>query len=70
MNALAVRRGDVITRHDLQRLKLQPGDVLMLGVSAGAPLVHAGQTVAIEIEGVGRLENRFTADTLASGATA
>jgi len=51
-------------------MTLQPGDVLMLGVSAGAPLVHAGQTVAIEIEGVGRLVNRFTADTLASGAAA
>jgi 5-oxopent-3-ene-1,2,5-tricarboxylate decarboxylase/2-hydroxyhepta-2,4-diene-1,7-dioate isomerase len=44
-------------------MTLQAGDVLMLGVSAGAPRVQAGQEVAIEIEGVGRLINRFVADT-------
>lgn len=38
-------------------MTLQPGDVLMLGVSHGAPLARAGQHVAIEIDGVGRLEN-------------
>lgn len=38
-------------------MTLQPGDVLMLGVSHGAPLARAGQRVAIEIEGLGRLEN-------------
>lgn len=43
-------------------MTLQPGDVLMLGASAGAPRVKAGQEVAIEIEGVGRLENRFVAE--------
>jgi len=36
-------------------MTLSPGDVLMLGVSAGAPLARAGQTVAIEIDGLGRL---------------
>jgi 5-oxopent-3-ene-1,2,5-tricarboxylate decarboxylase / 2-hydroxyhepta-2,4-diene-1,7-dioate isomerase len=40
-------------------MTLQPGDVLMLGASADAPRVRAGQEVAIEIEGVGRLVNRF-----------
>jgi len=40
-------------------MTLAPGDVLMLGVSAGAPRVRAGQHVAIEIDGLGRLENRF-----------
>lgn len=40
-------------------MTLQPGDVLMLGVSAGAPRARAGQEVAIEIEGLGRLVNRF-----------
>ena len=43
-------------------MTLQAGDVLMLGVSAGAPRVKAGQEVAIEIEGVGRLVNRFVAE--------
>lgn len=36
-------------------MTLAPGDVLMLGVSAGAPLARARQTVAIEIDGLGRL---------------
>ncbi len=42
---------------------LRPGDVLMLGVGAGAPRVRAGQQVAIEIDGLGRLENRFVAES-------
>lgn len=44
-------------------MTLQPGDVLMLGVSAGAPRVKAGQEVAIGIEGLGRLVSRFVAET-------
>jgi len=40
-------------------MTLVPGDVLMLGVAAGAPRVRAGQHTAIEIEGIGRLENDF-----------
>lgn len=38
-------------------MTLAPGDVLLLGVAAGAPLVRAGQRVAVEIDGIGRLEN-------------
>lgn len=40
-------------------MTLSPGDVLLLGVSAGAPCVRAGQQVRIEIEGLGQLDNRF-----------
>ena len=40
-------------------MTLSPGDVLMLGVSAGAPRVRAGQQVRIEIDGLGQLDNRF-----------
>ncbi len=40
-------------------MTLSPGDVLMLGVSAGAPRVRAGQQVGIAIEGLGQLDNRF-----------
>jgi 5-oxopent-3-ene-1,2,5-tricarboxylate decarboxylase / 2-hydroxyhepta-2,4-diene-1,7-dioate isomerase len=40
-------------------MTLAPGDVLMLSVAAGAPRARAGQDVAIEIEGIGRLENHF-----------
>ena len=45
-------------------MTLAPGDVLMVGVAAGAPRVRAGQQVAIEIDGLGRLENSFQAEPL------
>ena len=41
-------------------MTLLPGDVLMLGVSAGAPRVHAGQQSRIVIEGIGELVNHFS----------
>ncbi|KZT15135.1 2-hydroxyhepta-2,4-diene-1,7-dioate isomerase [Acidovorax sp. GW101-3H11] len=40
-------------------MTLSPGDVLMLGVSADAPRVRAGQQVRIEIKGLGQLDNRL-----------
>jgi 5-oxopent-3-ene-1,2,5-tricarboxylate decarboxylase / 2-hydroxyhepta-2,4-diene-1,7-dioate isomerase len=40
-------------------MTLLPGDVLMAGVAHGAPKARAGQHVAIEIDGLGRLENRI-----------
>ena len=43
-------------------MTLQPGDLLMLGVSFGAPRARAGQHVAIEIDGLGRLENTVMAE--------
>jgi len=43
-------------------MTLSPGDVLLLGVSAGAPRVRAGQQVRIEIEGLGQLDNHFIAE--------
>lgn len=43
-------------------MTLQPGDILMLGVAAGAPQARAGQRVAIEIDGLGRLENAVVAE--------
>lgn len=39
-------------------MTLNCGDVLMLGVSLGAPRVHEGDEVRIDIEGVGSLVNR------------
>jgi 5-oxopent-3-ene-1,2,5-tricarboxylate decarboxylase/2-hydroxyhepta-2,4-diene-1,7-dioate isomerase len=47
-------------------MTLQPGDILMLGVSAGAPQARAGQRVAIEIDGLGRLENTVVAEEVAA----
>lgn len=36
-------------------MTLMPGDILTLGGSQGAPLARAGQTVRIEIDGIGHL---------------
>lgn len=49
-------------------MTLSPGDILMLGVPAGAPLVEAGQRVAVEIAGIGRLENTFIAEQAEAAA--
>jgi 5-oxopent-3-ene-1,2,5-tricarboxylate decarboxylase/2-hydroxyhepta-2,4-diene-1,7-dioate isomerase len=43
-------------------MTLAPGDILMLGVAPGTPSVRPGQRVAIEIDGVGCLENPFVAE--------
>jgi len=43
-------------------MTLQPGDVLLLGASHGAPRARAGQTVRVEIEGVGRIDNPVAAE--------
>lgn len=51
-------------------MTLSPGDLLLAGVPAGAPRVHAGQEVAIEIDGLGRLESTFIAESTATGRQA
>jgi 5-oxopent-3-ene-1,2,5-tricarboxylate decarboxylase / 2-hydroxyhepta-2,4-diene-1,7-dioate isomerase len=43
-------------------MTLVPGDVLSVGVAAGAPRVRAGQTVRIGIDGLGHLQNPFVAE--------
>ena len=45
-------------------MTLHPGDILSIGVSAHAPLAHAGQRVTITIAGVGQLENILVAEEL------
>lgn len=47
-------------------MTLSPGDVLCLGVAAGAPRAHAGQVVRITVEGMGSLENPFVAEEVAA----
>jgi 5-oxopent-3-ene-1,2,5-tricarboxylate decarboxylase/2-hydroxyhepta-2,4-diene-1,7-dioate isomerase len=42
-------------------MMLAAGDILMLGTAAGAPTARAGHGVAIEIEGLGRLEHALVA---------
>ena len=44
-------------------MTLHPGDVLAVGVSAGAPRARAGQQVTIAIEGVGELRHTLVAET-------
>lgn len=46
-------------------MTLQPGDILMLGVAAGAPRCAAGQNFAIECPAIGKLEGRLVAEALA-----
>ena len=43
-------------------MTLRPGDVLMLGVPAGAPRACAGQRFAISIAGLGDLEGSLVAE--------
>jgi 5-oxopent-3-ene-1,2,5-tricarboxylate decarboxylase/2-hydroxyhepta-2,4-diene-1,7-dioate isomerase len=43
-------------------MTLSAGDMLMLGVPAGAPRARAGQRVAIHIDGVGTLESPLVAE--------
>jgi 5-oxopent-3-ene-1,2,5-tricarboxylate decarboxylase/2-hydroxyhepta-2,4-diene-1,7-dioate isomerase len=43
-------------------MTLHPGDVLTVGVAAHAPRARAGQTVTINIDGVGTLENTLVAE--------
>ncbi|BDI03326.1 fumarylacetoacetate hydrolase family protein [Sphaerotilus microaerophilus] len=51
-------------------MTLNPGDVLLLGISQGAPRALPGQTVSIEIDGVGRLTNRLVHDDPSTGSAA
>jgi 5-oxopent-3-ene-1,2,5-tricarboxylate decarboxylase / 2-hydroxyhepta-2,4-diene-1,7-dioate isomerase len=42
-------------------MTLSPGDIVLLGTAANAPIARAGQRVAIEIDGLGRLEHSLAA---------
>lgn len=43
-------------------MTLYEGDVLLVGVPEGAPIVKANDVVRIEVEGIGSLENRVVAE--------
>lgn len=47
-------------------MTLEPGDILLVGVAEGMPLARAGDRVAVEIAGVGRLENPVQAEGAAA----
>jgi 5-oxopent-3-ene-1,2,5-tricarboxylate decarboxylase/2-hydroxyhepta-2,4-diene-1,7-dioate isomerase len=44
-------------------MTLHPGDVLAVGVAAGAPRARAGQKVSIAIEGIGELAHTLVAES-------
>ena len=46
-------------------MTLAAGDVLMLGVAAGAPRARAGQCVRVEIDGIGALDSPLVAEQAA-----
>ncbi len=50
-------------------MTLHPGDVLMLGVAAGAPHARAGQRFAVECAGIGKLEGTLVNETPAGART-
>ncbi|TFY99887.1 fumarylacetoacetate hydrolase family protein [Ramlibacter rhizophilus] len=43
-------------------MTLEAGDVLLVGVPAGLPRARAGDRVAVEIDGVGRVENTIRSE--------
>ncbi|MEO7338347.1 MAG: fumarylacetoacetate hydrolase family protein [Caldimonas sp.] len=51
-------------------MSLHPGDVLLVGVPVGLPRARAGDRIAIEIDGLGRLENHVVLEEAFEGATA
>ena len=54
----AARRGAArLLAEVTEFMTLEAGDLLLVGVPEGAPRVRAGDRVAIEIDGLGRLEN-------------
>ncbi len=50
-------------------MTLSAGDVLCIGVAAGAPRARAGQRVSITIEGLGQLENPLVSEVVLEGQT-
>ena len=42
--------------------RLMPGDLVMTGTPEGVAPIEIGQTVVVEVEGIGRLENRVAAE--------
>ncbi len=44
-------------------LTLWPGDVIWMGTDGASPDIKSGDTVEVEITGIGRLQNRFVEET-------
>ncbi len=48
-----------IVRRIAAEIRLYPGDVIACGTSVGAADMHEGQTIVVDIPGIGRLSNPF-----------
>ena len=46
-------------------MALHTGDILMIGTPRDMPLARAGERVAVEIDGIGRIENPIVAEEAA-----
>ena len=55
--ALLIHRVEKIIAHASAAFTLLPGDVILTGTPAGVGLLEAGDTVEVEVEGVGILRN-------------
>jgi len=51
-------------------MSLAPGDLLLIGVPHGVPRARAGQRMAVEIDGLGRLENPLVPQARQPGGAA
>ena len=60
-----VRRVPKLIADVTEFMTLAPGDVLLVGVAANAPLARPGQRVAVSIDGVGVLANTLVAEAAA-----
>jgi 5-oxopent-3-ene-1,2,5-tricarboxylate decarboxylase/2-hydroxyhepta-2,4-diene-1,7-dioate isomerase len=60
--ARLIRRTARLLADVTEFMTLAPGDVLALGAAAPAPRARAGQMVAIEIDGIGRIENPLVSE--------
>lgn len=70
-NTGALRRGVAQLIADVSEfMSLAPGDLLLVGVPHGVPRARVGQRMAIEIDGLGRLENPLVREPVMQEATA
>jgi 5-oxopent-3-ene-1,2,5-tricarboxylate decarboxylase/2-hydroxyhepta-2,4-diene-1,7-dioate isomerase len=60
--AQLVRRAAKLIADVTEFMSLEAGDILLVGVPEGTPRVRVGDRVAIEIDGLGRLEHDVVAD--------
>jgi 2-keto-4-pentenoate hydratase/2-oxohepta-3-ene-1,7-dioic acid hydratase in catechol pathway len=42
-----------------QDMTLEPGDILLCGTSVGVGSMRPGSSIEVEIDGIGKLSNRF-----------